>query len=139
MGLVYADIELVNQRDIFAFDLGVIKKENIRRKTYRMNVNSGAIMLAINESIMVEMGLKETSRRTVLLADGSVVEMAVVGPIEVHFANRDSSVNALVLPGDAEPLFGAIPMEEMDLIVDPAKNALTVHPLRPDRPVMALR
>ena len=31
----------------------------------------------------------------------------------------------LVIPGDGKVLFGAIPLEDMDLIVDPVRQVLT--------------
>ena len=85
------------------------------------------------------MGLPIIEKMIVQLADGTPIELDVVGPLEVRFGNRTSMLRALVLPGNAEPLFGAIPMEEMDLIVDPAKQALGPHPSRPIRPMVSLK
>ena len=39
--------------------------------------------------------------------------------------------NALVLPGNNEVLLGAIPMEDMDVIIDPKKQTLEVNPEHP--------
>jgi hypothetical protein len=61
-----------------------------------------------------------------------VVEYDVVGPIEVRFKNRDTVCNALVLPGDSEPLLGAIPMEEMDVLIHPLRQELIVNPEHPN-------
>ena len=47
--------------------------------------------------------------------DGSRATYPYVGPIVLKFKNRTGFVGALVL-GD-EVLLGAIPMEEMDLVV----------------------
>jgi hypothetical protein len=65
------------------------------------------------------------------MADGSVVEHEVVGPIIVKFKNRTATCNALVLPGDSEPLLGAIPMEEMDVIIHPLRQEMMVNPQHP--------
>lgn len=35
-------------------------------------------------------------------------------------------------PGDSEPLLGAIPLEEMDVVIDPQREELIVNPLHPD-------
>ena len=43
------------------------------------------------------------------LADGSVGFYDVVGPVEVRFSNRQTSVEALVIPGTTKTLLGAIP------------------------------
>ena len=70
--------------------------------------------------------------RTAQLADGTLVQLEVVANVEVRFANRRSNVDALVLPGDAGPLLGAIPMEDMDVLVDPLRRQLIVNPEHPD-------
>jgi hypothetical protein len=56
-------------------------------------------------------------KRKAQMADGSIVEYDIAAPIEVHFANRKAVCNAFVLKGDAEPLLGTIPMEEMDVLI----------------------
>jgi len=139
MGLVFADIEITNLEDAILAKAGHLPAEKIRRLTTRMLVDSGAIMMAINEDIQAQMGLPVTERMMVQLADGTPTELDVVGPLEARFGDRTSMLTALVLPGNAEPLFGAIPMEYMDLIVDPAKQTLGPHPSRPIRPVVSLK
>jgi hypothetical protein len=62
------------------------------------------------------------------MAYGSIVEHDVVGPIEVRFKNRSAVCNAVVLQGDTEPLLGAIPMEEMDVLIHPLRQELIVNP-----------
>ena len=41
----------------------------------------------------------------------------VVGPLIVNFKNRTTSCNAMVLPGESEVLLGAIPMEDLDVVL----------------------
>jgi hypothetical protein len=36
------------------------------------------------------------------------------------------------LPGDSEPLLGAIPLESMDVIIHPLRQELMVNPESPD-------
>jgi hypothetical protein len=42
-----------------------------------------------------------------------------VGPLEVWWKDRRATCDALVLPHANEILLGAIPLEGMDLVVDP--------------------
>ncbi len=139
MGLVYAEIELLNSRDVDNFEEGILTEPQIRRMNVRMNVDSGAIMLAINENIRTQLGLRVVDTRPCLLANGTYVELPVVRNVMVRFVNRECVVSALVLPGDTEPLLGAIPMEEMDVLISPRQQQLIVNPLHPNEPVMALR
>lgn len=130
-GLVYADVELINGDDLALLRRGHIEEAEVRRITVSVLVDSGALMLTINETIKTQLGLQQVDTRSAELADGTLVDLEVVGPVEVRFANRRSSVDAMVLPGDAEPLLGAIPMEDMDVLVDPQRQQLIVNPKHP--------
>jgi len=68
----------------------------------------------------------------VTLADGSNSTVPYVGPIRVQFEKRQCFVGALVL-GD-EVLLGAVPMEDMDLVLNPARQEVTVNPASPNIP-----
>jgi hypothetical protein len=56
-----------------------------------------------------------------------------MGPIEVSFANRRCFTGAMVLGN--EVLLGAIPMEDMDLVLRPQLQSITVNPESPNIPV----
>jgi clan AA aspartic protease len=139
MGQVRADIELINASDISFVEAGMMQLSEIRRIAVSALVDTGAVMLAINETIQAQLGLKTRDRRPAQRADGSIVEHDVVGPIEVRFKNRYSTTNALVLPGNQEVLLGAIPMEEMDVLIHPAKEELIINPAHPLKAKMILK
>ncbi len=137
MKSVYANIELLNGGDIALFRSQYIRKEDIRQVNINMIANSGALMLTINEEIREALGLKIIDHRPSQLADGTRLTLPVAGSIEVRYEGRFCTTNALVLPDDNEPLLGAIPMEEMDLWISPARNLLTA--VHPEGPVMSLK
>ncbi|MBX7182008.1 MAG: hypothetical protein K1X82_07850 [Bacteroidia bacterium] len=139
MGLVYADIELINAEDTAVAERGFIDQSEIRRTKVSAIVDSGAYMLAINEEIKLQLGLRVVDRKLAGLADGTTIGLEVVGPIEIRFKNRKSITTAMVLPGNSEVLLGAIPMEDMDVIIDPLRQELLVHPERPYIPKMSLK
>ena len=76
--------------------------------------------------------MAEQEKREVTLADGSKRLTPYVGPIEVKFGNRRCFVGAMVM-GD-EVLLGAIPMEDMDLVVRPMSREVSVNPVSPNVP-----
>jgi len=132
MGIVYAQIELANQEDLVRFKDKRIDKKDIRRVTARMLVDSGAYMMAINDEVRAQLGFEDTLDTTAAqFADGSVITIDIVGPIEGRFENRRCTVEAMVLPGNTECLLGAIPMEYMDVLINPRKNELIVNPAHP--------
>jgi len=134
MGLIYADITLINSVDAVLAQRGDLPNENVRKIDVKALVDTGAITLTINESIAHQLDLSVKERIDVVLADGSISKRDVVGPVDIRFKNRSTSVRALVLPQADEVLLGAIPLEGMDVIIDPLAEQLVVHP---DRPYMA--
>lgn len=131
MGLIYADIKLINGEDLVLARRHIIGQEEVKEMTINVLVDSGAYMLAINENIQAQLQLPVIEKRKAQLANGSIEEYDVVGPVEVRFKNRQSTCRAMVLPGDNEPLLGSIPMEDMDVLIHPLRQELIVNPEHP--------
>lgn len=131
MGLIYAEIDLISVDDIVLHRRGFIKESDIKQVRVNALVDSGAYMLAINENVKAQLDLPLIEKQFSRLADESLLELEVVGPVEVRFENRSTTVRAIVLPGNAEVLLGAIPMEDMDVLIDPKKQKLVVNPEHP--------
>ena len=131
MGLVYAEITLINGEDLILAKRNIIGEDEIKQMTVKILADSRAYMMAINETIQVQLQLPLKEKRKAQMANGSVEEYAVVGPIEVKFKNRRCTIDAMVLPGDMEPLLGAIPMEDMDILIHPLRQELIVNPEHP--------
>ncbi|MBC8011654.1 MAG: clan AA aspartic protease [Burkholderiales bacterium] len=119
MGLSFAMLTLINPRK--PEQAGVVAEAL---------ADTGAVYLIIPEHIQLQLGLVEQSRKEVTLADGSKKMVPYVGPLEVRFKNRVSYVGAIVM-GD-QVLLGAIPMEDMDLVVIPQQRRVDVNPLNPN-------
>jgi clan AA aspartic protease len=94
--------------------------------------DSGAVHLCIPEHLALQLDLAELERREVVLADGHRRSVPYVGPVEVRFGQRRCFTGAMVL-GD-EVLLGAIPMEDMDLVLQPQLQQITVNPASPNLP-----
>ena len=131
MGLIHTEIELLNGDDLAFVRRSQMDLADVRRMKVTALVDSGAHMLAINESIRDQLGLLKVDERLAELADGRTALYDVVGPVEIRIPHRRCSVDAIVLPGDAEVLLGAIPMEDMDLVINPKKQTVEVDPTMP--------
>jgi clan AA aspartic protease len=88
------------------------------------------MFLCIPEHLRIQLGLDELTKKEATLADGARRLVPYVGPVELHFKNRAGFTGALVL-GD-EVLLGAIPMEDLDLVIIPTTNSLDVNPANPN-------
>ena len=84
-------------------------------------------MLCINENISHQLGLEIVDTRPAILADGSIRDLDIAGPIEIRFENHRTITQAAILPGDSQPLLGSIPMEDMDVIIDAIVKSLNCH------------
>ena len=139
MGLIYADIELINGDDLVLARKHIIGKEEIKRMYVNMLVDTGSVYMCINETVKEQLQLSVLEKRKAQLADGTVVEFDIVGPIEVRFKNRRCMVDAMVIPGDNELLLGDIPLEDMDVLIDPVRRELIVNPEHPYMAQMKLK
>ena len=119
MGLSYAQLQLTNPRDT-----------ETQAVTADALADTGAIYLVIPEHVQLQLKLDIQSQKEVTLADGGRKMAPYVGPIKIAFKNRIAYTGAIVM-GD-EVLLGAIPMEDMDLIVIPQERRVDVNPLNPN-------
>jgi clan AA aspartic protease len=132
MGLVYAGIELISGDDLILARRGYLSPGQVKRLHVTALVDTGAYMLAVNEAIRSQLDLPKVDEQLAELADGTRVRLDIVGPVEIRFENRRANVDAMVLPGESEVLLGAIPMEDLDVLVDPKRQQLVVNPESPD-------
>lgn len=137
--MVYADMEIINGEELGMARRGLIDQDEVKRLFINILVDTGSYMLAINESIQHILQLPVVERKRARLADGSVIECNVVSPVELRFKNRRSVCSALVLPGNTEPLLGAIPLKEMDVLIHPLRQELIVNPEHPDYAQLSLK
>ena len=121
MGLTYSKIKLSNPR-----------KTALLPVELTALVDSGALSLCIPQSVAFQLELDELEKRGVTIADGSSHQVPYVGPIRIDFENRFCFTGALVI-GD-ETLLGAVPMEEMDVILHPSRQKLIPNPAHPNIP-----
>jgi len=121
MGLTYTNVLISNPR-----------KPQLQPVEVRCLADTGALMMSITETISVQLQLDELEKRSVTIADGSIRQVPFVGPIRIDFENRFCFTGAFVLGNEA--LLGAVPMEEMDLIVSPSKQKVMPNPEHPNVP-----
>jgi len=119
MGHIFVDLELSNARDA-----------ELQPMTVNALVDSGAGLLCVPQRVADQLQLSVHDHRQVRLADGRSTTVDYVGPLRVRFENRQCLVGALVM--GEQPLLGAIPMEDMDLIIDPLRQRVSVNPNSPN-------
>ena len=128
MGYVYAEIQLTNEDDLAVNRRGWLAEHEIKRVTCKALVDSGAWDLVINQEVQRRLNLPILGRGTVEMADETSLEVDIVGPVEVRFEDRATTVRAVVIPNASEVLLGAFPLEGLDAFIDPKRERLVVNP-----------
>ncbi|MEK7793205.1 MAG: clan AA aspartic protease [Candidatus Hydrogenedentota bacterium] len=126
MGLIRADIELSNP------SLPELLPLNVNAL-----VDTGAMTICIPEHIAVQLKLREIEKREVTTADEKSHVIPYVGPIQIRFQRRTCFTGALVI-GETV-LLGAVPLEDMDLVIEPSRQTITVNPNSPNIPSVIVK
>ncbi|GHV70737.1 hypothetical protein AGMMS49928_19660 [Spirochaetia bacterium] len=136
MGTVVTEITLTNAGDKVRVEAGVracarqetvsARQETVsaRQETVSALVDTGASMLVINEELQQRLGLEIEGRRWTTFADGGRKECGITEGVNIRWQNRDCFCSAIVIPGAKSILLGVIPLENMDLIVNPVTQIL---------------
>jgi clan AA aspartic protease len=103
----------------------------------RALVDTGAITMCVPPHIALQLQLQEVEKREVTVADGRRQLVPYAGPLQIFFQNRSSFGGALIF-GD-EVILGAIPMEDMDLIINPTRQIVMVNPESPNFPMAIVK
>ena len=128
MGMVHAEITVKNAVDVVNAKTGIVKEDDVRSITVTAVVDTGAASLVINEEQFQKLGLVAYKEQGSRLADGRRVSCKITHPVEIHWKDRETSCDAMVIPGAKTVLLGAIPLEGMDLMIHPQKQELVgVH------------
>jgi clan AA aspartic protease len=122
MGITYADLRLGNTA-----------RPDLEEVNASALVDTGALHLCIPEHLAMQLQLSPLKQREVQTADGKSHLVDYVGPIKISLLGRECFTGALVMGNQV--LLGAIPMEDMDLIVEPASMRVSVNPMSPNIPM----
>jgi clan AA aspartic protease len=128
MGQVVTEITLVNVKDEVRAEDGNISIDKVRKATVQAVVDTGAMRLVITEELFQKLGLVHTRDLNANLADGRKLSCKVTSDVRIYCDKRNTVVNAMVIPGAEKVLLGVVPLEDMDLMVDPCSQTLVgVH------------
>ena len=139
MDEIRAKVILQNDRDIFLYEEGKIKKNQIREVKIDALVDTGAVMILLPQDVVETLGLGKVEKAIVVLANEEKIEMDVMGSIALTIANRRMTTDCLMGPPRCESLIGQLVLERLDLVIDPLKHTLTPRPESPYLPLLKLK
>lgn len=119
MGIVYADIRLDN--DTWP-QLDEINAAAL--------VDAGTLRLCVPEHVALGLELSNKQPREVQTADGKSHLVPYVSPVKMSLLGRECVTGALVFGNQV--LLGAIPMEDIDLVIESSRQSVRVKPASPN-------
>ena len=101
-------------------------------------MDTGAVELALPAELIERLGLIEVGVIGAETADGAHHRYRLMGIAEVEVQGRTCRVQAIELLRGAQPMLGAVPLEEMDWHISPTQKRLVPNPRWPDLPTQPL-
>ena len=128
MGKVTAEMTIVNYRDEILSREGFLQESDARQVHLKdVLLDTGATTLCLPKRYIEQLGL--SSARIVAVATASgIQERGIYQDAKVQIGGRETVVECVELPDDADPLLGVIPMEAMGIELDLQKQQIKFLP-----------
>lgn len=126
MGKVIAKFTLTNYADLVAKQLKVLKGKP-RTVEVEALVDTGATRLYLKPSVIKKLGLSKTGTVKSRTTNGTC-ERGVYSPVKMELMGRDGNFDVVDINEEVPNLLGQIPLEYLDLIVDPKNQCLRGNP-----------
>jgi predicted aspartyl protease len=128
MGRVLTDALVENLQDTWEVRRGLRKPEELRHVLLSgALVDTGATTLALPTRYILELGLEKTRERNAVSAHGKGT-INTYEPVRLTLLGRVCMVEVMEVPNDVPPLIGQVPLEMLDLVVDPQGRRLMGNP-----------
>jgi predicted aspartyl protease len=128
MGRVTVPVVIENQYDLFEVTQGRRKPDEVRRlEIPETLVDTGAKMLSLPKRMIEALGLQFLQEREVITTAGPA-RSSTYGLVKLSMLGREAPLDVAALPDECPALIGYIPLEQLDLVVDPTGQRLIGDP-----------
>jgi predicted aspartyl protease len=134
MGKVVEKIQVVNWDDI-AMIAGGARKAAPRSVEAEALVDTGAGMFYLQSSLVKKLGLRQIDTVRSRTMSNLLEERRVCSPVELCIAGRKGIFPVVEVPDALPNLIGQIPLEALDLVLNPRKGKVGPNPEHPDGPL----
>ncbi len=127
MGKTTVSVDVINTIDQSNAETGLIPAYQVRHERIVFTVDTGATFVSLPIDLIERLGLQPLGKTRLITANG-VVERRTYSPVRIEIMGRQTDVNVIELPVGTPALLGVIPLEALDLIVNPKKQRLEGNP-----------
>jgi predicted aspartyl protease len=128
MGRVTTKIRVENLQDLWDVERGSLPAEQVRRvEIMDALVDTGSTLLSLPTRFIQQLGLKKFRERPVVTTRG-VTTAGIYDAVRLTIMDRDCTVEVMEVPDSVPALVGQIPLEVLDLVVNPLAGTLTGNP-----------
>jgi predicted aspartyl protease len=138
VGRVTTRIHVESLEDLLAVRSGRLTNDQVRRiEIMEALVDAGATMFALPRRYIEQLGLQKMRERSVVTSAG-VKNASIYDAVRLTILDRDCTVEVREVPDVAPALVGQIPLEVLDLVVNPLAGTLTGNPAHGGEHVLEL-
>ena len=127
MGSTFVDVEAENLFDIEMRQARRDPKRKVRRESVRALVDTGSALFCLPKSTIARLGLHLAGSTKVRTGNGEV-ERRIYRPALITILGRHCHAEVMEVPDGLPPLVGFIPLESLDLVVDPKSGRVIPNP-----------
>jgi predicted aspartyl protease len=128
IGRVLTEVTIENIEDLYAVKRGALRHDQVRRVIVRDALaDTGATVLSLPTRLIRQLGLDKRGTKRVTTSQG-ICEADKYEAVRLTIQGRDCPVDVLEVPDNVPVLVGQIPLENLDLVVDPRGGKLIGNP-----------
>jgi predicted aspartyl protease len=127
MGRTFVEFIVENYEDVRNCQAGKLEQENVRSLSEKALVDTGSSMLCLHKDQISQLGLLPDREAKARTANG-VVTRTIYGPARISLLNRHYWGEVMEVPDNVPLLLGYIPLENLDLVVDPKASKVIPNP-----------
>lgn len=138
VGRVTTRVRVENLKDLWDAQRGQIPAEKVRRiEIMEALVDTGSTLFSLPTRYVQQLGLSKSRDRTVTTT-GGIRTAAIYDAVRLTIMDRDCTVEVMEVPDNVPALVGQIPLEVLDLVVNPLAGTLTGNPAHGGEHVLEL-
>ena len=124
VGRFTVEFEAANYGDLTRAEAGDIPPEEVRSVELTGWIDTGAHHVILPEFVGDSLGLPDRGRIRTRFANEEVAMCRRVTGLQITIGDRTGLFDAVLVPGRTDALIGALVLENLDLLVDPANRCL---------------